>query len=138
MVFPPSTHPSSPSSLDLTNGETWKKVAFWINELLSNEKDCEIYIVGTKFDAIQGDVEQNPKRSTIESYAKSVNAKVFATSAKTGEGVNDVFQSIAEDYVRKGSSPPTVYNPMDLGLESEIRAGSGNKASSNAGLCSNC
>lgn len=28
---------------DLTRGETWPKVKFWINELLSFEKDCSLY-----------------------------------------------------------------------------------------------
>ena len=35
-------------SLDLTNGQSWEKVQFWIDELLANEENCDIYIVGTK------------------------------------------------------------------------------------------
>jgi len=33
---------------DLTNGASWEKVKFWIEELVANEEKCSIYIVGTK------------------------------------------------------------------------------------------
>jgi len=33
---------------DLTNKATYEKVEFWIDELLTNEENCDIYIVGTK------------------------------------------------------------------------------------------
>jgi GTPase SAR1 family protein len=30
---------------DLTRAETWPKVKFWINELLSFEKECALYVL---------------------------------------------------------------------------------------------
>lgn len=32
----------------MTDPDSFKKVQFWIDELMSNEPSCEIYIVGTK------------------------------------------------------------------------------------------
>merc|ERR1712137_1283654 len=37
---------------DLTNKATFEKVEFWIDELLTNEENCDIYIVGTKMNLL--------------------------------------------------------------------------------------
>jgi hypothetical protein len=34
--------------VDLTDASSWNKVKFWIEELVANEENCDIYIVGTK------------------------------------------------------------------------------------------
>ena len=36
---------------DLTRAETWPKVKFWINELLSFEKECALYVLPAAFSA---------------------------------------------------------------------------------------
>jgi Ras-related protein Rab-24 len=33
---------------DITNKESFRKVKFWVDELLQNEEQCAIYLVGTK------------------------------------------------------------------------------------------
>lgn len=37
----------------------------------------------------------------VEDFAKKVGADVFETSAKTGHNINEAFNKIAEDFVRK-------------------------------------
>lgn len=33
---------------DLSSKDSFKKVKFWVDELLQNEEQCAIYLVGTK------------------------------------------------------------------------------------------
>jgi len=87
---------------DLTNKQSFGKVRFWIEELLANEKNCDIYIVGTKLDKIQEDPESRAIEShNVENYAENIGAKVFETSSKTGENVENLFYKIAEEYTKK-------------------------------------
>ena len=50
----------------------------------------------------------------MTTYAESIGAQVFKTSAKTGEGVNELFYKIAEDFTRRSQAPPSIYNPVNL------------------------
>lgn len=40
----------------------------------------------------------------VKDYARKINARVFATSAKTGAGIEELFQDIAENHVRQGGA----------------------------------
>lgn len=100
---------------DITNGKSWEKVRFWIDELLSNEENCDIYIVGTKLDMIE---EEGKKRAIptqkVEEFARSVGAEVIDTSSKTGHNVNDLFYKIARDYLKKKKAPSKQFNPVEI------------------------
>eukprot|EP01089_Gocevia_fonbrunei_P021971 TRINITY_DN8706_c0_g1_i2.p1 TRINITY_DN8706_c0_g1~~TRINITY_DN8706_c0_g1_i2.p1 ORF type:complete len:204 (-),score=46.93 TRINITY_DN8706_c0_g1_i2:123-734(-) len=103
---------------DLTSSKSFEKVKAWADELKVTEKDCALYIVGTKADVIlTGTTEQEPSRSEIQEYGASIGAKIFITSAKTGDGINEVFQTIAEDYQKakqKGSTHQNLDNNVHL------------------------
>uniref|UniRef100_A0A7S4L779 Ras-related protein Rab-24 n=1 Tax=Paramoeba aestuarina TaxID=180227 RepID=A0A7S4L779_9EUKA len=100
---------------DLTNLQSFEKVKFWVEELLHNEDGCDIYIVGTKADSLdEAEADKELQDSTVTSYAESIGAQVFKTSAKTGAGVNELFYKIAEDYTRRSQAPPSIYNPVNL------------------------
>eukprot|EP01090_Pellita_catalonica_P003073 TRINITY_DN1269_c0_g1_i1.p1 TRINITY_DN1269_c0_g1~~TRINITY_DN1269_c0_g1_i1.p1 ORF type:complete len:205 (-),score=34.29 TRINITY_DN1269_c0_g1_i1:67-681(-) len=88
---------------DLSHPESWNKVLFWVNEIQANEKGCHVYIVGTKADICTGEIKRSPSAEKVASFADSVGAKVFITSAKTGEGTTELFRSIAEDFVIRDS-----------------------------------
>jgi Ras-related protein Rab-24 len=92
---------------DLTRAETWPKVKFWVNELISFEKDCALYIVGTKADLL----EHTPRavdESVVNEFARQVNAQVFDTSAMTGTGVDDLFETIVSDFVQNAAGKETL------------------------------
>jgi len=104
---------------DLTNKESFQKVRFWVTELLQNEENCQIYVIGTKLDLIKSGTPRAMDKGTVENYAINVGAKTMETSAKTGENVEHLFQTIAQDWSRKSGEAPQTYNPLVLkGVES--------------------
>jgi len=84
---------------DLTDGKSFDKVKFWVEELMQNEEGCAIYIVGTKLDLIQDGTPRSHSEEEIKSYAKSISARIYETSAKSGGGIEELFQEIATNFV---------------------------------------
>ena len=70
-----------------------------MDELLTNEENCNVFIAGTKADLVAEDSSKRaiPKQEVLE-YAQSINAQVFETSAKNGDGVEAIFEAIAKKY----------------------------------------
>jgi Ras-related protein Rab-21 len=84
---------------DITFKESFEKVAKWITELQSFcENDVVIAITGNKGDR---ENERQIRLKDAENYAKIVDAEHFSTSAKSGKGINDIF-----DYVAKSKDTP--------------------------------
>ncbi len=70
------------------------KVKSWIKELrrmLGN--DVVLCIVGNKIDL---EKDRHVSIKTAEDYAKSVNAKLYHTSAKLNKGVEELFNDLAQ------------------------------------------
>jgi len=90
---------------DLSDMKSFEKVRFWVEELMLNEESCDIYIVGTKLDMTgQGHVSEE-----IRDYVSRINAKLFLTSARTGEGIEALFLDIAQMHARR--EPQNVSSP---------------------------
>ncbi|XP_013397844.1 ras-related protein Rab-24 [Lingula anatina] len=84
---------------DMTDSESFARVCFWVKELRNNEENCKIYLCGTKKDLV--DENKNNRKvdyHMVTDYADEIRAKVFETSAKTGENIRNLFLKIAEDY----------------------------------------
>eukprot|EP01116_Phalansterium_solitarium_P019834 TRINITY_DN5683_c0_g1_i1.p1 TRINITY_DN5683_c0_g1~~TRINITY_DN5683_c0_g1_i1.p1 ORF type:complete len:197 (+),score=68.78 TRINITY_DN5683_c0_g1_i1:114-704(+) len=93
---------------DMNDEKTYEKVQFWVDELQTNEDGCEIYIVGTKADLLyKNGVDRRPSAEEVAAFARSIGAKLFETSAKTGAGIDDLFYEIARSYVAR----PTISGP---------------------------
>jgi len=75
---------------DLTSESTLLGIQYWI-ELLNQNKDKKrvIYLVGTKSDCLN-----RIDSKLIENEIKKYGLKYFETSSLTGEGVENVFDSI--------------------------------------------
>lgn len=88
---------------DLSSSESFEKIKDWVAELKEHEPACALYIVGCKLDAV---VDGNRvDAALIRNYAEKVGASVFETSSKTGRNVDELFFSIAENWLRaEGSS----------------------------------
>lgn len=75
---------------DLAIKETFQKVEKWVEELKMFNKDTEFVIAGNKFDLNKFDV----KKEDVNDYSYNQNIPCFFTSAKTGDGINEMFDSI--------------------------------------------
>ncbi|XP_059568994.1 ras-related protein Rab-24 isoform X2 [Alligator mississippiensis] len=86
---------------DLTDGSSFERAKFWVNELQTFEENCRIYLCGTKSDLLE---EDRRRRGVdfhdVQDYADEIKAELFETSSKTGQSVDELFQKVAEDYVR--------------------------------------
>jgi len=79
---------------DVTDGESFEKVKMWVRELRKMVgDDIVIAIAGNK-----SDLERNRQVSTEDgqSYAASVGASYFNTSAKLNRGIDDVFLDLSK------------------------------------------
>jgi len=90
---------------DMTSTASFKKVRFWVDELLANEEQCNIYIVGTKLDLTTEDHEpRGVEPAEALTYVDSIGAKYFETSSKNGHNVDELFNTIASDWLLGGDS----------------------------------
>lgn len=83
---------------DITDEDSFQKVKNWVKELkkiLGSE--IIIVIVGNKIDL---EKDRNVPAELAESYAQSVGAKHFETSAKLNDGVEEVFLELTKDMVQ--------------------------------------
>lgn len=89
---------------DLLDQDSFEKTAFWINELKEyNNESAQVYLVGTKCDLVEDGTRQRAvEASKVEAFAKEVGAVSMETSSKTGRNINELFQSIAKDFVQMG------------------------------------
>mmetsp|Transcript_9605 Transcript_9605/g.29607 ORF Transcript_9605/g.29607 Transcript_9605/m.29607 type:complete len:198 (-) Transcript_9605:92-685(-) len=100
---------------DVTNMKSWEKVKFWVEELVSNEPTCQVYILGNMMDKVLEDGQfRLVSKELVEEYAAQVNARTFETSAKTNMNVDHVFEVVAEDFVNRGTDKVVEYSPVSL------------------------
>lgn len=113
---------------DLTDDLSWDKARFWVQEVLAHEQECRIYLAGTKFDLLE-QKERPIDYHDTQDYAMTINAKLFETSARTGENIDELFQQIAVDFVGDNrateypDSSPSNTDTIDLGNTSQRRSG---------------
>ncbi|MHA2299629.1 MAG: hypothetical protein ACXACD_01605 [Candidatus Thorarchaeota archaeon] len=78
---------------EVTRPFTLYRLDDWIERLRRNITDCPIIVVGNKIDErVEG---EGVSREQAMEYASKYNAIVFEVSAKTGEGVSDLFEAVA-------------------------------------------
>ncbi len=73
---------------DVTDRDSFGKVISWHTELKKYLPDADIMIAGNKCDMVNRAVDEEE----AVAYARSVGAEHFATSAKSGHNVKEVFQ----------------------------------------------
>jgi len=79
---------------DITDVESFRRVAKWVEELRVMGTQCVLAIVGNKSD-LQS--QAHVLKADAEAYARSIGAKHSMASAKLGQGVEETFGSLAED-----------------------------------------
>lgn len=85
---------------DVTIKETFSKVEKWYDELKVFNTDTIIAIAGNKIDMNKVDVD----KSVIAKYCQDNNVEHVYTSAKTGEGLEEIFYKVAKEIAGKMQS----------------------------------
>ncbi|KAJ8484610.1 hypothetical protein OPV22_017095 [Ensete ventricosum] len=94
---------------DITDTDTFLRVRKWVKELQQMaSKDIVMVIAANKSDLIRS---KNYDIQGAESYATTIGAKLFLTSAKSGTGINDVFLDIAARLLQKKKNITTGSQP---------------------------
>lgn len=78
---------------DITQCESLEKAKYWIKELKRQaNKDILIILVGNKVDL---EVERNVNVDDVKSLCNEMSLLHFDVSAKTGEGISEMFKEVA-------------------------------------------
>ena len=79
---------------DITDTDSFQKVKVWVKELRRMVgADISLVIAGNKIDLER---KRNVERAMAQEFAASVNAAHVHTSAKNNEGIENLFQTLAE------------------------------------------
>lgn len=79
---------------DLSSIDTFEKAQYWLEQLSlnSSSEDIKKYIVGTKLDKITDSKETDQVKDRLDD-----TTVIFETSAKTGHGINQLFDKLVDD-----------------------------------------
>ncbi|KAJ6235065.1 ras family-domain-containing protein [Anaeramoeba flamelloides] len=92
--------------LDIQDYLSFEKLKYWMNELRSNCNSLPIIgLAANKYDLFNDQQQQQQEiYEKAEKFAKTINAQLFQTSAKTGEGIEEIFEYVAKSVVEKNSN----------------------------------
>lgn len=78
---------------DTTSVDSWTNVEGWLEELRRFTTDgCLVYLVGNKID-----LDERVSSVRADEWAKANGFKLFLTSARIAQGVDDLFEAVAHD-----------------------------------------
>ena len=85
---------------DVSDRKSFERIEYWLNEIKENNKIDSMYavIVANKIDLLG---ERVISRDEAEKYAEKNNISYFEVSAKTGEGVAEMFNNITKGTIDK-------------------------------------
>ena len=100
---------------DVSDLESWEKVSFWMSEVRKfGLEGCKMYLCGTKTDLLTAPGKAKKKRTVdyhnAADFAENNDSRMFETSSKTGENVDELFQCVANDYI---DDPVNSYTDLD-------------------------
>ncbi|XP_072178021.1 ras-related protein Rab-5A-like [Diadema setosum] len=104
----------------INDKKSFDDVDYWMNELRKKAPgDILIFVIGNKSDL---ESERAVSRSSAEQYARQNNAVYLESSAKTGEGISEIFQEICAALAK--TSKERNYSYLSRREEHTIRLGS--------------
>ena len=113
---------------DLTNKESFKNIENWINEVTKYTGNNIIIIcLGNK-----SDLKSCISKNMIEDVKKKLKISFFDVSAKTGDGVENAFQYIIEQLIKKSIQKKKVNGSMSLmSSKNSFKSDNGNEKNNN-------
>ena len=79
---------------DVTRPFTLDMLDNWIAKLHESVPNCPVVLVANKVDEV--DMEGTATRQDADDFAEKYNAQFYMVSAKTGAGVNELFDAVAK------------------------------------------
>jgi GTPase SAR1 family protein len=79
---------------DVSVADTFKRVQKWVAELKNFNKNTIIAIAGNKIDL---KIHFESEKQEVTKYLEEHKIKLFYTSAKTGEGLDEIFEYISNE-----------------------------------------
>ena len=118
---------------DITKENTFEDLKnVWYNELKANGTKYNILaVVGNKSDDFEN---EKIREETAREYAEQINAVYFLTSAKTGDGINALFETVVSRYLAPQFQPKIKEMENEKG-EKGIELTKDNKNSKNKKKC---
>ena len=87
---------------DLTNYQSFKILKEWIDEVKENvSSDSEMIIAGNKADL---EDRRQVTKEMLENFSKQYNLNYFEISAKSGEGINEIFNFLVKQLLTKNKT----------------------------------
>ena len=83
---------------DVTRKKTFDSVEKWFNEIKNASKSISLILIGNKIDLVE---DRQVTTEEGENLAKKLNLSYFEASAKTGENVNDAFNMLALQMIKR-------------------------------------
>lgn len=78
---------------DVCSKESFNNVVNWLNEINENYKSISVILLGNKVDKPESEWEVTKEEA--KQFAKEKSLEYFETSAKSKEGINKAFETIA-------------------------------------------
>ena len=105
---------------DVTNIESYSSIAKWIGEIqIYKQKECEIILIANKCDDTKHR-EIDPEHIAL--LEKKFGLPCVETSAKTAQNLDELFNIIAVDYIKKST---TTKKQTEPNLRVELNSDSG-------------
>jgi len=79
---------------DVSVADTFKRVRKWVAELRDFNKNTIIAVAGNKIDL---KIHFENEKDEVMKYLDEQKIKLFYTSAKTGEGLDEIFEYISKE-----------------------------------------
>lgn len=86
---------------EINVADTFEKAKFWVRELHVNSPETIVLLVGNKKDL---ESERQVSLADAQQGAAEMNALYVETSARSGEGVQEAFQAVAQRLVETNST----------------------------------
>jgi len=100
---------------DLTDPSSFKRVQVWMNDIKRySSEHIPVLLVGNKHDLVDTRVVDY---NVAKAFADQLGVEYMETSAKTGQGVEDVFQRLANVVIHSGIKIPTIQQLQEQKLE---------------------
>jgi len=88
---------------DATRSFSLQRLSDWLDRVKENAPDCQIMFVGNKTDERENGSGVTLEDETLAEMASQYNAQCMEVSAKTGDGVKEMFEAAAKIALAKHS-----------------------------------